>query len=149
MSMEERQIAELPDALAASLIAQGIVAPTALPEITGADDGKVLTADSGVWVAANPSSGGGVLVVTITEDNASYVADKTYEEIVAAYPNVSAEFQMVDSNEHSVCDQYREDKNKVMFGFVNPHVMNAVLFENFTINSDNTVTVISKSVSAT
>ena len=53
VSMEERQIAELPDALAAQLIAQGIVAPTALPEITDADDGKVLTANSGVWGASD------------------------------------------------------------------------------------------------
>ena len=77
ISMEERQIAELPDALATSLIEQGIVEPTALPEITDADDGKVLTADSGVWVAANPSSVGGVLVVTDTDGT----LDKTWQEI--------------------------------------------------------------------
>ena len=120
-----------------------------LPAITDADDGKVLTADSGVWVAANPSSGGSVLVVTITEDNGSYVADKTYEEIVAAYPNVSAVVQMVDYNEHSVYDQYKENKNKVSFGFVNPNVSNAVEFRIVTINSGNTVTATEKSVSAT
>lgn len=48
-----------------------------LPEITDADDGKVLTANSGVWVAANPSSGGGVLVVTETDGT----LDKTWQEI--------------------------------------------------------------------
>ena len=78
ITMEEKQIADLQDALAAELIAQGIVAPTALPAITPDDAGKVLTAnDSGVWVASLPSSGGGVLVVTDTEGT----LDKTWQEI--------------------------------------------------------------------
>ena len=81
LTMEEKQIADLPDALAEELIAQRIVAPTALPGITDADDGKVLTADSGVWVAANPSSGGGVLVVNAEFDGEStYTLDKTWQE---------------------------------------------------------------------
>ena len=124
-----------------------------LPTPTAQDVGKVATVvnNSGTYEYGleTPQSGGGVLVVTITEDNGSYVADKTYEEIVAAYPNVSAVFQTGDSNEHSVYDQYNESNNKVLFGFVNPYVKNAVLFEIFTINSDNTVTVIERSVSVT
>lgn len=48
-----------------------------LPSITDADDGKVLTADSGVWVAQTPASGGGVLVVTDTDGT----LDKTWQEI--------------------------------------------------------------------
>lgn len=47
-----------------------------LPPVTSADDGKVLTANSGVWVAASPS-GGGVLVVTDTAGT----LDKTWQEI--------------------------------------------------------------------
>lgn len=50
-----------------------------LPPITDADDGKVLTADSGKWVPANPS-GGGVLVVHET-DTTPAALDKTWKEI--------------------------------------------------------------------
>ena len=89
-SMEEKQIAELPDALATQLIASGIVAPTALPAITDADDGKVLTADSGVWVAQTPASGGGVMLVSVSAvqdgNDTIYTADKTAREIINAMP---------------------------------------------------------------
>lgn len=98
ISMEERQIAELPDALAMSLIAQGIVAPTALPEITDADDGKVLTADSGVWVAQTPASGGGVLVVTGTNGT----LDKTWQEIHDAMLSSGAAIVLDDNTAESV-----------------------------------------------
>lgn len=51
---------------------------TKLPDVTEADAGKVLAVnDSGVWVAQNPSSGGGVLVVTDTDGT----LDKTWTEI--------------------------------------------------------------------
>lgn len=56
-------------------------APSGLPAITGTDDGKVLTADSGVWVAQTPASGGGVLVVTDTNGT----LDKTWQEITDAF----------------------------------------------------------------
>lgn len=56
-----------------------------LPPVTASDAGKVATVDdSGEWVAANPSSGGGVLVVTDTEGT----LDKTWQEIHDAFPNV-------------------------------------------------------------
>ena len=52
--------------------------PTELPSVSGTDEGKVLTVNnSGVWVAANPASGGGVLVVT----DADGTLDKTWQEI--------------------------------------------------------------------
>lgn len=54
--------------------------PAELPAVTDADDGKVLTADSGVWVAQTPASGGGVLVVTDTDGT----LDKTWQEIYDA-----------------------------------------------------------------
>ena len=64
-------------------------APTELPSVSGTDEGKVLTVNnSGVWVAANPSSGGGVLVVTDTDGT----LDKTWQEIADALPNVRVVF---------------------------------------------------------
>lgn len=64
-------------------------APSGLPAITGTDDGKVLTANSGEWVAQTPASGGGVFAVNLsaTNESGSWVAtsDKTYAEIDSAY----------------------------------------------------------------
>lgn len=104
-SMEEKQIADLPDALAETLIKGGIVAPTALPAITDADDGKVLTADSGVWVAQTPASGGGVLVVNVTEEEIAqgtkYTLDKTWQEIA------DADFTVIKNNsDHGAMYEY-------------------------------------------
>lgn len=53
-------------------------APDGLPAVTDVDAGKVLTVNnSGVWVAQTPASGGGVLVVTVTDGT----LDKTWKEI--------------------------------------------------------------------
>ena len=56
-----------------------------LPEITAADNGKVLTANSGVWVAQEPI--GKPFIVTLTPTAADYsgTMDKTVAEINAAY----------------------------------------------------------------
>lgn len=60
-------------------------APDGLPAVTDVDAGKVLTVNnSGVWVAQNPASGGGALVVTDTNGT----LDKTWQEIHDAFPNV-------------------------------------------------------------
>lgn len=60
------------------------VKPAELPAVTDVDAGKVLTVNnSGVWVAANPSSGGGALVVTDTDGT----LDKTWQEIYDAAEN--------------------------------------------------------------
>ena len=69
-----------------------------LPKITDADDGKVLTANSGVWVAQNPSSGGGVLVVADTEGT----LDKTWQEIHDAMLSGGAAIVLDDNTAESV-----------------------------------------------
>lgn len=53
-------------------------APQELPSVSGTDEGKVLTVNnSGVWVAQTPTSGGGVLHVSMNEAT----LDKTWQEI--------------------------------------------------------------------
>lgn len=58
-----------------------------LPEITEADEGKVLTVESGEAAWATPGGGGGVLSVNLVFDeiNEKTVFDKTYAEIKAAF----------------------------------------------------------------
>ena len=73
-----------------------------LPKITDADNGKVLTADSGVWVAANPSSGGGVLVVTDTDGT----LDKTWQEIHDAMLSGGAVIQHDETEADAVLRVY-------------------------------------------
>ena len=56
-----------------------------LPEITDADDGKVLTANSGVWGAQEPIGKKFIVTLTPTALDYSGTMDKTVAEINAAY----------------------------------------------------------------
>ena len=58
-----------------------------LPSVTAEDDGDVLTVVSGAWAKATPSGGGGVLVVSMENENGDYVLDKTWKEIHDAMAN--------------------------------------------------------------
>ena len=57
----------------------------ALPPITAADDGKVLTANSGVWGAQEPIGKKFIVTLTPTALDYSGTMDKTVEEITAAH----------------------------------------------------------------
>lgn len=58
-------------------------APSSLPSVTSADNGKVLGVTEGQWGAVNAPSGGG-FIVTLAENNGTYTVDKTLAEILAA-----------------------------------------------------------------
>ena len=84
-------------------------APKELPSVSGTDEGKVLTVNnSGVWVAANPSSGGGVLFVNVSVvqdgNDTIYTADKTAREIINAMPLVYSKY--IDEVEETVYHIY-------------------------------------------
>ena len=57
----------------------------ALPPITAADNGKVLTANSGVWGAQEPIGKKFIVTLTPTAEDYSGTMDKTVAEIDAAY----------------------------------------------------------------
>ena len=96
ISMFKGEIREMDADTAETLIDNNLVEvykESDLPKVTDADAGKVLTVNnSGVWVAQNPSSGGGVLFVNVSVvqdgNNIIYTADKTAREIINAMPLV-------------------------------------------------------------
>lgn len=59
-----------------------------LPVVTATDNGKVLKVANGVWSVGEGGSGGGggaeKFVVTLTQENDTWTADKTIAEILAA-----------------------------------------------------------------
>ena len=61
-----------------------------LPEVTAEDNGDVLTVVEGAWAKAEPSGGGGALLVGVSSeeiDNGTrYTLDKTAREIISAFP---------------------------------------------------------------
>ena len=84
-------------------------APSGMPSVTEQDAGKVATVNnSGVWVAANPSSGGGVLVVTDTNGT----LDKTWQEIHDAdFAVVLAYRSGLDATVHMPVNFCNEEKD--------------------------------------
>ena len=57
-----------------------------LPTVTSSDAGKVASVDeNGDWVAATAGGGGGDEVVTFTENDGVYSADKTLAELKTAW----------------------------------------------------------------
>ena len=82
-------------------------APSSLPEVTASDKGKYLKANESTgdpeW-ASGGSSGGGVLVVNVTYDEATwtYTADKTAGEIVNAMPLVYVTQTLTGSDDEEI-----------------------------------------------
>lgn len=72
-------ITTIPDMIAA-ITALGAGGSSSLPEVTAADNGKVLAVVEGAWDKAS----GGALVVTFTENDGTWSTDKTKSEIIEA-----------------------------------------------------------------
>lgn len=87
ITMEQYEVKEVTDALGNELIAAGVAVEIGggLPPVTASDNGKVLTANNGVWGAQEPI--GKKFIVTLTPTAADYsgTMDKTVAEINAAY----------------------------------------------------------------
>lgn len=86
ITMEQYEVKEVDDAIGARLIADGLaVQISGLPAVSASDNGKVLTANGGVWGASEPI--GKKYIVTLTPTAADYsgTMDKTVAEIDAAY----------------------------------------------------------------
>ena len=96
-------IASNPDmikALAALINNNGI---STLPDPSEANDGDVLTVADGEWTAATPS-GGGAMIVTLTEDDQSnWSSDKTFAQIKAAVEGGQAVSALVYSGTDLIC----------------------------------------------
>ena len=57
-----------------------------LPTVSGTDNGNVLTVVEGAWAkAAAPSGGGGVLMVTVTQESTNWTFNKTWQEVYDAF----------------------------------------------------------------
>lgn len=113
--------------------ADGAVWRTETQELpSGGNVGDVLkkTADGSEWAT---DVVGGDIVVTITQSDSTYSADKTFAEIVAAFPNAKAVF---NGNVFD-CSGYEENDN-VVFSRVKVNSVD-VEEEAFIFNADGTV----------
>lgn len=69
-----------------------------LPAVSGSDNGNVLTVVEGSWAKAAPSGGGGLFIVTLTEGNDYWTADKTFSQIAAAFTAGQVLYAMVSGD---------------------------------------------------
>lgn len=87
-----------------------------LPEVTDADDGKVLTVIDGAW-AAGSGGGGGAIIVSLVEGDipGSERMDKTAGEILDALPNSYLRFTIeIEPGETDTQYVYIQMKNYIV-----------------------------------
>ena len=113
-----------------------------LPDVTSADNGKVLKVDGGKW---KPGSGGGAevftAVITYDAEQEEYSSDKTHAQIVAAIAGGSTVLATYDGRTYVYAGSGKESAGSpVYFSYLQADSESQMIGKVFEIDEDDEIT---------